>query len=165
MSVYQFEIVSPSNTNLTKRNGSSESSPTSLCTVQLTGKYLVKTLHYKHTLTLRLAHGLPSFIVTCLPIDTFLITTTIVNSALIDIGTFKSRAAHHFQSQAWCTNIVLQKQRSKHMSRSRTHVTRIVTKALTSNIKSLSMKTNLDPKAYKLCLDGYRQVQHGQTGL
>jgi len=113
MSGYQFETVSPSNTNWNKRNGSSESSPTSLYTVQLTGKNLVKTLHYKHTLTLTLAHGLPSFIVTCLPIDTLLITATIVNSALIDIGTFQSRAAHYFQSQAWRTNVVLQKHRSK----------------------------------------------------
>ena len=122
-----LKLLSPSNTNWTKRNGSSESSPTAACKVHLTGTILVKTLHFKHKLTLRLAHWLPSFIVTCLPIDTLLVTATIVNSALIDISTLKSRAAHHFQSQARCTNIVLQKHRSKHVSRSTTHATRTVT--------------------------------------
>jgi len=130
------------------------------------GKILVKTLHFKHTLTLRLAHRLPSFIVTCLPVDTLLIAATVVNSALINISTFQSRAAHHFQSQAWRTNIVLQKNVSQHMSHSTTHVTRSVTIMLKHHIsKCLSLKTNLDPKAYELRLDGYGQVQHRETGL
>jgi hypothetical protein len=98
-----------------------------LVIVQNKGKILVQTFHFEHTMTLRLAHWLPSFIVTCLPIDTLLVTATIVNSALVDVSTFKSRATHHFQSQAWCTSIVLQKHRTKHTSCSKIHVTRVIT--------------------------------------
>lgn len=39
-----------------------------------------------------------NLIITCLPIDTLLVTATIVNFAFINVSAFKSCAAHHFQS-------------------------------------------------------------------